>query len=604
VKPMDSQTTNTASLDPVLTTVIANRIDGAVREMSNTLLRAARSGCIAVARDFSCALVTADNRLLSSAEGLPVHVFGSHLQTQAMTSLHKDIREGDAFLHNDPYLGNTHSADQTVLVPIFIDGVHMFTACAKAHQADIGNSIPTTYHAGARDVYEEGAVIFPCVRLQRDYETIDDVVRIGKRRIRVPEQWYGDLLAAIGSARIGERRMKELCAKYGADVIRRFIEDWFDYSERRAAQAIRELPAADVENEGHHDAIPPILTEPVRIHVKLHFDPAGGRISVDLRDNVDCLPCGLNESEACAMNNALTGVFNCLDATIPHNAGSFRRIEVLLRDGCAVGKPKFPHSASVATTNFGERIISIVQGAFAKLGIGFGLAEGANSHGPAAGVISGTDFRRRGAPYVNQMIIMANGGPAGPIADGWVTYGGPVGNGLQYRDSIELDEVMYPLIFSHAKVAPGSGGAGRRRGGPAQDVAYGPRRDSMTVVYVCDNTAHAPKGAHGGHSGRCAENTLLRKDGSAEVLPGLATVVLEPGEFIRSIEASGGGYGNPIEREAERVLLDVIDGFETVDRARELYGVVLTGQLHDGTLAVDGEATAKSRKHLVPRRRA
>ena len=253
--------TQIRELNTVLVSILANRMDGIVREMSNTLLRAARSAVIAAARDFSCALCTADNRLLSAAEGLPVHIFGSHLQTQSMCDLHQDLSEGDAFLHNDSYLGNTHSADLTVLVPVFIDGEHLFTACAKAHQADIGNSIPSTYHASARDVYEEGAIIFPCVRVQKNYSMQDDIIRMCRRRIRVPEQWYGDFLAALGSARIAERRLKELCTKYGKIEIKKFIEEWFDYSERRMVQAISELPEAKIVNEGAHDPIEPILPD-------------------------------------------------------------------------------------------------------------------------------------------------------------------------------------------------------------------------------------------------------------------------------------------------------------------------------------------------------
>ena len=115
--------------------MLANRFDAIVREMSNTLLRSARSGVIAGARDFSCTIVTADNRLLTADQGIPVHIFGSHLQTAAMCELHDDLAEGDAFLHNDPYLGNTHAADHTILIPVFVDGVHLFTTCAKSHQA-------------------------------------------------------------------------------------------------------------------------------------------------------------------------------------------------------------------------------------------------------------------------------------------------------------------------------------------------------------------------------------------------------------------------------------------------------------------------------------
>ena len=204
-----------SSLDPVLLAVISNRLDTIVREMENTLLRSGRSAILNMARDFSCAIVTGDNRLLATAEGLPVHVIGIEYLAEAMTELHDDVREGDAFLHNDPYLGNTHPADHTILVPVFFEGEHVFTAAAKAHQADCGNALPTTYMPFARDVYEEGGLIFPAVRIQRDYEDVSDVIRMCRRRIRVPDQWYGDYLAMIGAARIGERRLRELCARYG-----------------------------------------------------------------------------------------------------------------------------------------------------------------------------------------------------------------------------------------------------------------------------------------------------------------------------------------------------------------------------------------------------
>ncbi len=149
------------SLDPVLLAVIANRLDTIVREMENTLLRTGRSAVLNMARDFSCALITGDNRLLASAEGLPVHVIGMEFLAEAVTDLHDDIREGDAFLHNDPYLGNTHPADHVILVPVFVEGEHLFTAAAKAHQADCGNANPTTYMPFARDIYEEGGSHLP-----------------------------------------------------------------------------------------------------------------------------------------------------------------------------------------------------------------------------------------------------------------------------------------------------------------------------------------------------------------------------------------------------------------------------------------------------------
>src|SRR6185437_10794534 len=202
-----STTKAPTGLDPALMAVIAKRFDAIVREMGSTLLRAGRSAVINVARDFSCSIVTADDELLAAAEGLPVHIFGSQLQTAEMRRRHPDLRPGDAFLDNDPYTGNSHHADHTILVPVFVGDRHLFTAVAKAHQADIGNSTPTTYAAAAKDIYEEGALSFPCVQIQRDGEDVVDIIEMCRRRIRVPQQWYGDYLATLGAARTGERRL-------------------------------------------------------------------------------------------------------------------------------------------------------------------------------------------------------------------------------------------------------------------------------------------------------------------------------------------------------------------------------------------------------------
>lgn len=575
-------------LDPVTLSVIANRVDAIVREMSNTLLRSARSTVIASARDFSCTIVTADNRLLSATDGIPVHVFGSDLQTQSMVDLHLDLAEGDAYLHNDPYLGNTHAGDQTIIVPVFFGGRHVFNACAKAHQADIGNSIPSTYHAAARDVYEEGALVFPCTRVQRDYTMIDDVIRFCRARIRVPDQWYGDFLATLGSARTGERRLQELCAKYGRATIDAFVEEWFDYSERRISQAIRKLPKARMSATIFHDPIPPLVPDPIPINVVVAIDPAKGEVEVDLRDNIDNLPCGLNQSEACVRNNTLTGVLNGLDSDIPRNAGSFRRVKILVREGSVVGKPKFPASCSLATTNIADRLINVIQSAFAELGEGFGLAHGGTG---MSAVVSGKDHRYGGAPFINQLSLNVNGGPGGPHADGWVTYGIPAGGGMIYRESIELVEVKHPILVDHQRLRPDSAGAGRRRGSPGGEVVYGPRHDPMTLSIASDSQIFPAAGVRGGAAGARSANFKIGANGDETKMPAVAVFELSRGERVRFENAAGGGYGNPLEREAERVLADVLRGWETIEHARKLYGVVLTGLVEDETLAVDRAAT-------------
>jgi N-methylhydantoinase B len=585
-------------IDPILMAVLANRLNAIVREMSNTLLKTARSAVLAVVRDFSCSIVTGDNRLLCPGEGLPVHIFGSSLQSQSMCDLHEDLAPGDAFLHNDPYLGNTHAADHMIMVPVFVDGQHLFTTCAKAHMADCGNAIPSTYHAYARDVYEEGALIFPCVRIQRNYRDVDDIIRMCKRRIRVPEQWYGDFLAQIGSARIGERRLIELAKRYGAETIKAFVEEWFAYSERRMIEAIRSMPKGQLSNTTTYDPLPPVLPDGLPIRVDVSVDPDASYVDVDLTHNPDNMDFGLNQSLACATSNAMCGVFNCMDPDVPHNAGSFSRVRVHLREGCITGIPKFPHSCSMATTNIGDRIVNVTQAAFASIGDGHGLAEGAIGMGAGAGVISGIDWRRAG-PFINQEWLITNGGPATPTTDGWLNYGLPVAAGLMYRGSVEVDESKYPILIRHLRVLPGGGGAGRMRGAPGSELVYGPRRDPMTVVVSCDGQVHPPQGVRGGQPGPAAETWKLRRDGTAEKLPGVVECRLEPGEWIRGIDSGGGGYGNPLDRDPQRVLRDVVEKWETQERAHDVYGVVFTGALADDSLAVDEVATAALRKALA-----
>ncbi len=284
----------TERFDPVLLSVLANAFDGIVREMTNGLLRSARSSVINTARDFSCSILTAQNELLASAEGCPVHVFGSEPLGEAMAELHDDLAPGDAFLHNDPYRGNSHAADHAILVPIFAAGEHVFTAVAKAHQADCGNSLPTTFYATARDVYEEGALIFPCVRIQRGYEDVADIVRMCRARIRVPDQWYGDYLATVGAARIAERRVQELAERHGVDTLRRFTGEWFAYSERLVTSVISRLPAVTLHGSTVHDPFPGTPEAGLALGATVIVAPAEGRIAIDLRDNPDNLPNGLN----------------------------------------------------------------------------------------------------------------------------------------------------------------------------------------------------------------------------------------------------------------------------------------------------------------------
>lgn len=586
--------------DPILLAVISNRLDSIVREMENTLLRTGRSGVLNMARDFSCAITTGDNQLLSSAEGLPCHIFGAHLMTNAMTELHGDtLADGDAYLHNDPYRGNSHAADHTILVPVFFEGEHMFTTLAKAHQADIGNSEPTTYMPFAKDVYQEGALIFPCVLVQKDRRDVGDIIRMCQARIRVPDQWYGDYLAMVGAARVAEARLKELCERYGRDVVKGYIRDWMDYSEQKMIQAIGALPSGETVGVGRHDPVPGVLPEGIEIRVKIAVDAEGGRVRLDLRDNIDCIPAGVNESEACTVSNVMAGLFNSLEPGVPANSGSFRRVELLLRDNCIVGRPEFPHSTSVATTNVGDRLTVTTQKAIADAWAGFGAAEGATGLGPGFSVVSGIDRRHGGDAYVNQVFLGSQGGPAHPDIDGWVTYGLAVSGGLMFRDSVELSELKYPFRVGELRMRVDSEGAGRRRGAPGATVTFGPRWDEMEAAYVTDCVSFPPRGTQGGGTASGNVSFMLTTEGEERIIPSLGTITLQAGEQIGQRSTGGGGYGPAWEREPARVLADVLAGFVSFERAKSVYGVAFVADVMSADLAIDDDGTAALREALA-----
>ncbi len=556
--------------------IIANRFEGIARKMSNTLLRTGRSGVLNRAKDFSCCIVTAQGDLLTAADSLPIHVLsGPDLMARSMLTFHPKLKPGDAFLHNSPYHGCSHAADQSILVPVIDEGgIHRFTVVAKAHQADIGNSMPTTYMGEARDVYHEGALIFPCVRVQHDYQDVADILRMCEMRIRVPEQWRGDYLAALGAARIGERELRALGAEIGWDMLEDFATVWFDYSESRMASAISVLPSGTASVTSTHDPFPGTPPDGVVIRSTIVVDAEAGQIEVDLTDNPDCLPCGLNLSEACARTSALVGVFNSIDHSVPKTAGSFRRVTVKLRENCVVGIPRHPTSTSAATTNIADRVANGTQRAFAALSDGAGMAEVGAVIPPSGGVLSGCD-PRTGRDYVNQVFLGLTGGAASAHGDAWLTVG-HVGNaGLSCIDSIELDEFYHPILVTHRELVADSEGAGRHVGAQSIMVEYGPIGGDMEVVYISDGHYHPPLGARGGGTGGRANQKLRRRDGTEEQLASCAQVKVSAGEIIISTGAGGGGYGNPHDRNPENVLEAVLEGLMSETRAEAIYGVVI-----------------------------
>lgn len=572
--------------------ILNMRFEGIVRKMSNTLLRTGRSGVLNRARDFSCCIVTPECELLCAAESLPIHVLsGPDLMAESIREFHPQPRRGDAYLHNSPYHGCSHPADHTILVPVFDrEDRHRFTVVAKAHQADIGNAVPTTYDVSARDVYAEGALIFPGVKVQSDYTSNEDLLRMCMMRIRVPEQWRGDFLAMIASARTGESEIEALANEYGWEVLEEFCGSWFDYSEGRMDAELRKLPGSRVSATVCHDILPGVSESALPVSAIVMTYPDDGRIAVDLTENPDCQPNGLNLSEACARTAAMIGVFNSIEASVPKNAGSFRRVDIILRRNCIAGIPEHPTSCSAATTNVADRVTNAVQLAMTQLGDGIGMAEIGANLPPSRGVYSGVDPRSN-KPFINQVFLGSSGGAGGPHCDGWFHYSHAGNGGMGYMDSVEQAELYQPLLVRKRAIVPDTEGAGRNCGAPSKLIEVSPVGCDIHIVYAADGVQFQPAGARGGCAGSGARQSVRRPDGTEVPIPQSGEICLHPGETLVSQTCAGGGYGPPHERDPERVLNDVREGRVSTVRAESVYGVVLTDEM-----SIDLQATRRRRQ--------
>lgn len=559
--------------DPYDMTVLSKKFESITREMTRVLLKSARSGVINTARDFSSAITRYDSRQFMIDEGLPIHVGNVHLIPEYTLTKFDDIQPGDCFLTNSPYAGNTHHADYTLHVPVFVEGEPLFWTISRAHQADVGAPVPSTYLGDAETIYEEGPH-FPSVRIQRDYTDKDDIVRLLKLNLRSGEdQWYGDYRAQVAAVRAGESAIQDLTDEYAVETITQFADDWIAYGNAMMRHEISHLPHDDITYTSYHDPIPSITTDPIPVTVELSIRPEEERILVDLTDNIETIPGGYNLSKATTIAAVYGGIFHNLSADLPHNHGSIEQIDITMDTGRIVGEPDYPVGTAVATTNIAGVLLNAVQAGFGELGEPYGLAEGTTNSGGGGPVISGTDSRRN-KPFVNQLIFSAGGAPGVYGHDGWLTYSSNVSAAVTRRDSIELAEQKYPILIGTHEFTTDSAGAGKWRGAPGVTTTYHARDDPVTFTYLWgDGHQCPPRGILGGGSGAPASLSKQHSDGSVTSLndPSDHPVTLSPGETLHTQKPGGGGYGNPTERSRELVTEDVENEIISEKAAIETY---------------------------------
>ena len=240
-----------------------------------------------------------------------------------------------------------------------------------------------------------------------------------------------------------------------------------------------------------------------------------------------------------------------------------------------------------------DRVSNPIQCAIAEISEGHGMPECGAIIPPSMGVISGMNPRTKEA-FVNQIFVAITGGSASPTQDAWQTIC-HVGNaGLCMLDNVEIDELHFPMKIHARYMLPDTEGAGTHRGASSCFAEYGPTQDCvMEVGYVSDGNTNFARGVRGGGAGGAAKQHRRRRNGELETLPACAQVFLNPGESVISYTAGGGGYGSPIKRDPEQVRRDVKEGWITIDRAAEVYGVVLKE-----CGSIDAEATRTRRTDI------
>jgi N-methylhydantoinase B len=258
---------------------------------------------------------------------------------------------------------------------------------------------------------------------------------------------------------------------------------------------------------------------------------------------------------------------------VPRNAGSYRRVRVLLREGCCIGGAAHPASCSLSTTNLASRVGNATQTALAELGAGFGLAEAGLIVPASMAVVSGTDPRRGGAPFMNSLFLLHTGGAGAPAADAWLTTVHIGDLGLCYLAAVELDELCYPLRVVRRYLLPDTEGAGRHCGAPSGLAEHGPVDTTIEAWFASDGAHNPPQGIQGGGAGGGSAQFKRARDGTLEPVPACGGVTLAPGETLVAITCGGGGYGPPRERDPRAVRHAIEEGLISPQRAETIYGL-------------------------------
>jgi N-methylhydantoinase B len=574
-------------LDPITLEVLTQSLIATVREMRATVCRTASSVAIYDAKDFSCGLFAPDSQVVAQSEDIGSHVVPLPWSVRsAMEKMGATLAPGDVILVNDPYSGGTHLNDVTIIYPVFRDGRLIFFPAVRAHWADVGGMVPGSMSGKATEIYQEGIRIPPLKILEggRINEAALDLLLAN---MRVPEERLGDFQASLAACRVAEKRLNEICGRYGADTLLEAVRLDLDRAEARMRACIAAVPDGTCYYEDYLETFIGGVFEPLLLPLALTVE--GDRMIADFTGASVQVPFPVNSTAAVSAAGVFITVKSVFDPQAPLNQGSFRPIEVITPPGTIVNVQRPAPAGSHGEIR--KRVIATMVGALAQM-----------TPAKVAGDLCRTSFHnliggfdaRTGREWVHyEWSAGGNGAFAeddGPSASATIDWGD-----LVTVQSSEVIETRMPLLVESSRLAPDSGGAGKSRGGLAMQRAMRVLASGARYSLLSDGAVVPAFGVLGGLAGYPV-GAWIDRHGAIEDFdtPGkVAGHPLEEGSIVMIRSAGGGGYGDPLDRDGERVACDLREGYVSAKAARELYGLVL-----DKGGRVDAAATVAERRRL------
>jgi N-methylhydantoinase B len=481
---------------------------------------------------------------------------------------------------NDPWLTAGQINDMTVVTPVFQDERIVAYFASTCHSPDIGGRVLS---AEAHEVYEEGLRI-PITKLFLAGELNAELIKIIRANVRTPDETVGDLYAQASSNDVGARSLLAMMNEFDLDTIDPLAEQIIARSERAMRDAIRTIPDGRYEHETWSDG----FEEPIQIKVAVTVEDED--IRIDFAGSSPQSRRGINVVYNYTHAYASFAIKAAVSPEVPHNEGAFRPVHVSAPRGSILNCEE---PAAVASRHLiGHFLPGVIFGALAQA-----LPEGLMAGGaePIWITIWRGQWPASTEPFTFSL-FQCGGAGARAIKDGLSATGFPSGvAGVP----AEVVESLTPLIQHRRELRVDSGGAGRFRGGLGQWTEMGFRGDRpWSLSAMIDRIQFPGAGLGGGRSGAPGEFRL----GDGTQPPPKALLSLQPDARVFLNPPGGGGYGEPLARDPQRVLEDIVNGYVSIEAAEREYGVVVRYLGTPDQLVrlpehyrIDDEATARCR---------